>query len=171
METWCPIASDLITAPMVPKTKRMYESAWQIYDASFDSRVEAERFHPEGVLKFLLQQREGGKSLHLVRRQLSAIAFFAGLKGVLDPSKDLMVRRAIMGWERMTSPKEDARRLIAAARLAQLVTILVRVCSSPYEFSLFRFTYSLAFLVHSGWLAWGQGLSCLMSSSLIVLCV
>ncbi|KAJ1140554.1 hypothetical protein NDU88_006904 [Pleurodeles waltl] len=66
-------------------------------------------------------------------------------KGVLDPTKDPRVRRAIMGWERMTSRKEDTRRPIDAARLARLVMVLARVCSPPYELSLFHFAYSLAF--------------------------
>ncbi|KAJ1160404.1 hypothetical protein NDU88_000906 [Pleurodeles waltl] len=66
-------------------------------------------------------------------------------KGVSDLTKDPRVWRANMGWERMTSPEEDAWRPIDAARLARLVMVLAQVCSSPYELSLFRFAYSLAF--------------------------
>ncbi|KAJ1128636.1 hypothetical protein NDU88_007011 [Pleurodeles waltl] len=88
MEGWCPITSDLITTSLVPKTKHMYELAWQIYNASFDSPVAEKHLLPKGVLKFLVMQREGGKSLHLVRRRLSAITFFAGLKGVTGTAKD-----------------------------------------------------------------------------------
>ncbi|KAJ1202079.1 hypothetical protein NDU88_005882 [Pleurodeles waltl] len=50
-----------------------------------------------------------------------------------------------MCWECMTSPQEDARRPTDAARLARLVMVLARVCSSPYELSLFHFAYSVAF--------------------------
>ncbi|KAJ1151513.1 hypothetical protein NDU88_004293 [Pleurodeles waltl] len=138
---WCHIVLDLIGASLAPKTKHMYESAWRV---SFNSPTAMEGFNTEDVLRFLRRKRECGKSLQLVRRQLLSIAFFAGLKGVRDPTKDPRMRRAILGWECMTLPKENVRKLIDVARLAHIV-VLHQVCKSPYEVSLFRFTYLLTF--------------------------
>ncbi|XP_078542343.1 integrase/recombinase xerD homolog [Lissotriton helveticus] len=145
VEAWCPIASDLIAASVAPKTKSRYERAWQVYMAVLQSQGGAGEFTPLGVLRFKVSQREEGRSLTLVRRQLSAIAFFAGIKGVADPTKDLRVRRAMRGWERLAPRVKDTRRPIDSKRLVDILGVLPQVCWSHYEMQLLRLAYSLAF--------------------------
>lgn len=124
MEDWCPIAHDLIAASDTPKTKCMYEKTWQVYTAINSI---------QGVLVFIVHQREKGRSLSLVRRQLSAIAFFAGLQGVPDPTKDPRVKRAIKGWEHLFPGVKDRKRPIDASRLTSSW-----VCCRRYAYLLMR---------------------------------
>lgn len=92
-----------------------------------------------------MRQKESGRSWPLVRGQLSAIAFFAGLEGVSDPTKDIRVKRAMQGWERLAPRVKDNRRPIDACRLQKILDVLPQVCGSPYETQLLRLAYSLAF--------------------------
>ncbi|XP_078509305.1 integrase/recombinase xerD homolog [Lissotriton helveticus] len=145
VEAWCPIAPDLIAASVAPKTKSRYERDWQVYRAVLQSKKGVGEFTPQGVLSFIVSQKDGGRSLALVRRQLSAIAFFAGIKGVTDPTKDLRVRRAMKGWERLVPGEKDSRRPIDSKRLVNILGALPQVCWSHYEVQLLQLAYSLAF--------------------------
>lgn len=145
MEAWCPIAPDLIAASIAPKTKSMYEKAWQVYLSVLQGVGSADKFTPQGVLQFIVQQKERGRSLSRVKGQLSAIAFFAGLEGGSDPTKDIIVKRAMQGWERLAPKVQDNRRPRDASRLQNILGVLPQVCVSSYEAQLFRLAYSLAF--------------------------
>ena len=145
MEAWCPTASRLIHASLAHSTRRAYEGAWRDYKASMLHGVGGEVFSYKSVLQFIATQWGAGKSLALVQRQMSAIAFYAGLAGAQDPTKHFAVRKALRGWQRMRPHKEDARRPICEVRLAGILGVLPGICSSAFEVGLFQVAYSLAF--------------------------
>ncbi|KAJ1210049.1 hypothetical protein NDU88_005417 [Pleurodeles waltl] len=122
------------------RTKHAYETAWQVHKATFDSPDSHEWFTSDGVLQFLALQRGRGKSLPLIRRQISVIGFFAGLRDIGDPPKDSGVQWAIKGWEHLAAISQDNRRPIDVARL-----FVPCVCLSQYKAQLFNLAYSFAF--------------------------
>ena len=130
---------------MAHSTRKGYEGAWRDYKASISPDGSGEIFSYQNVLHFIAAQWGAGKSLALVQRQMSAVAFYAGMAGAQDPTKHFTVRKALRGWRRMHPHKEDTRRPIDAVRLAGISGILPEICSSAFEVGLFRLAYSLAF--------------------------
>ena len=145
MEAWCPIATQLVTASLAPRTQRAYEAAWREYSASVEPSQSGELFKSTGVLRFLAMQWGKGKSLALIKRQLSAIAYFAGLRGGADPTKNFQVRMAVKGWQRLRPPAQDSRRPVDPARLGGILRVLGGICFSELEIRLFSLAYALAF--------------------------
>ncbi|KAM8939387.1 vitamin D-binding protein [Pelodytes ibericus] len=71
-------------------------------------------------------------------------SFWFRATGLRDVTKEFLVRQAIKGWRR-GQRSMDARKPLSGALLLGLVQVIPAVCRSPFEISLFRLAFSLAF--------------------------
>ncbi|KAM8960765.1 uncharacterized protein RCH25_036532 [Pelodytes ibericus] len=82
--------------------------------------------------------------LGAVTARLSGLSFWFLATGLRDVTKEFSVRQAMKGWRR-GHRSVDARKPVSGALLLGLVHVLPAVCRSPFEISLFRLAFSLAF--------------------------
>lgn len=123
-----------------------YASFWREWDGLVSSVGGC--FSDQDRLSLLLymigMQFSRGESVSKMNRRLAAMAFLYKLRGLRDVSKEFLVRQAMKGFRRGRVVR-DTRRPVSFELLQDLVGILHRVCSSPYEVHLFTAAFSLAF--------------------------
>nr|XP_033818218.1 vomeronasal type-2 receptor 26-like [Geotrypetes seraphini] len=87
----------------------------------------------------------GTKRTRIAATLVKKISFFTNAVGAPNPTKAIVVRRLMKGWEREQPSLPDRRLPISLDNLVMLLQILPRVCHDAYEVTLFRCAYSLAF--------------------------
>ena len=96
------------------------------------------------VLYFAARHMEGGGSVSALDKKLAALAFLFKLQGKEDFTKSFWVKQAVKGY-RKGNRSRDTRRPVSFGILQAICGVLVEVCSSEYEVSLFRAAFTIAF--------------------------
>lgn len=96
------------------------------------------------VIYFVSRNLEQGVSVSAMDRKLAGLAFLFKLQGGADYTKDFCVRQAMKGYRRSQKCR-DVRSPVTFGNLRVLLDQLGTVCTSAYEVSLFRASFSLAF--------------------------
>lgn len=146
METGIGIAGGLVQRSVSAGTWAAYSSVWREWDELVSSvgGCVSEQDRLSLLLYVIGMQFSKGESVSKMNRRLAALAFLYKLQGLRDITKEFMVRQAMKGFRRGRVVR-DTRRPVSFGLLQDMVGILPRVCSSPYEVQLFTAAFSLAF--------------------------
>ncbi|XP_048338292.1 uncharacterized protein LOC125424902 [Sphaerodactylus townsendi] len=144
---WENAVAEAVLGSLAPTTRRAYQGALQ----AFFGFQEAQKgqagptVSETSLLTYLAHLREMGRSPTTMRSHLAAVSFYCKASGIPDTTGTFLVRQAIKGWVRMTPKVKDTRLPISLKLLANIFATLPHICSSPFEISLFRAAFSLAF--------------------------
>ncbi len=75
---------------------------------------------------------------------ISAISFHHKVNGLLDNTTNFSVSKMLEGYRRV-KPSQDCRTPIVFETLVLIIDQLNQICISPFEVSLFRAAYTMAF--------------------------
>lgn len=89
------------------------------------------------TLQYLIQLREKGCSASVAQKRLSGVRFHLLLRGCVDVTKDFLICQALKGW-RKEEARRESRRPISFAILQRIIASLHMICSSDYEYLLFK---------------------------------
>lgn len=136
----------LIRSSVAPPTWGCYGKAWSEWVALVgDRRVESsESERLQVTVEYFLSLREAGLSAAVAQRRLSGLAFHFKIRGWADTTKHFVFRQAIRGWKKEFVSR-DSRRPVSYSLLVRLFDISGSQCVSPYEGTLFRACFALAF--------------------------
>ncbi|XP_066438199.1 uncharacterized protein [Eleutherodactylus coqui] len=137
---------DLISQSLARGTRAAYSAAWTEWEDwmdqcggaySTDDRVGM-------LLSWLGRGSREGWTLGRVNRFMAGVAFGCKLKGVVDVTKNFIVRQALKGFRRGKG-RPDTRRPVSFGILERLGGAIDSVCGENFERLLFKAVFSLAF--------------------------
>lgn len=139
-------AADLIQASLSQNTKLAYTNALNNFN-KFRTSHSLQNLWPvpaEHLEYYIADLYDKGYSAKSASTFISAISYFHKIHGIDDASSQFRCKKVLEGFRRMT-PSKDRRLPILLGMLEQIYKKLGHVCSSPYEATLFRAAYTLAF--------------------------
>ncbi|KAM4045407.1 uncharacterized protein ACNLHF_009237 [Anomaloglossus baeobatrachus] len=139
-------ASSLIRASLAPGTWAAYEAAWRDWmNWRQEFGVgESEEDSIGALLCRLCRMASDQWSFSRVNRFLAGVSFGCKLQGVVDITKNFLVRQAVRGLRKGVH-RPDSRRPVSFQLLEELGAQLERVCVSHFEMVLFQLAFSWAF--------------------------
>lgn len=96
------------------------------------------------TIDYLLFLRESGVSAAVAQRRLSGLSFHFKLRNWPDSTKSFVIRQALKGWKK-EYVRTEHRRPVSYSLLVRLLGATDSICSSPFEATLFRACFCLAF--------------------------
>ncbi|MEE6510270.1 hypothetical protein FKM82_029709 [Ascaphus truei] len=87
--------------------------------------------------RFLQAQKTAGARLASVGAMLAGLAFFWKLPNRKDITKDFIVRRILIGWNRGEARRTDGREPVTLDRLEELIMAAKEVCFNAAQGKLF----------------------------------
>lgn len=137
-------ALDLVRRSVSSATWRSYEQVWLEWEALLASSGLGSQDYETVLLFFIGNAFSQGRSVHLMARKLSALAFWFKGNCLADVTKSFLVRQAMRGF-RKGAYKRDTRRPVSFTLLLSLGGKLLEFCRNGFEVILFRLAFSLAF--------------------------
>ncbi|KAK3088509.1 hypothetical protein FSP39_020005 [Pinctada imbricata] len=132
-----------------PSTQTAYRSIFEKY-AKFVARLETNNSNstanitPELVALFIADCYKQGLAVATVQTYISALGFFAKLKGLTDVSQTFAIKRMLSGYQKKHISC-DTRLPITPIILSKLIHSLPFVCKSMFSRVLVKAMYLLAF--------------------------
>lgn len=145
MGPYCNIVSENIRSSIAPRTWEDYSSSWRDWPefcAGFNSYPLCSDVNL--FLCYLASCMSRGLSASYISKIFAGISFFLKLNGFPSILDNFIIKQALKGYKK-SFPRQDSRRPITPEILEKIVNIIPIICNSPYESSLFRAVFVIAF--------------------------
>ncbi len=139
-------AHRLFKASLAPATWTAYASNLESF-IQFRKSYNLELWWPaltQHIISYISHLSISGLSSSTICAHVSAIAFAHKANGWRDPSDNFIVKKILEGCRR-DNPGVDNRLPITSDILKRLISVLMAICKSQYEYLLFRAAFALAF--------------------------
>ncbi|OCT57115.1 hypothetical protein XELAEV_18003993mg, partial [Xenopus laevis] len=98
----------------------------------------------DNLIHLLNQMQAHGKSPNTMKKHIAGISFFLKLFDRPDITKKPIVKQLLKGYQK-EKPTADKRKPITLAILLHLVRNLRQMCTSEYEYVMFKLLYIVSF--------------------------
>ncbi|XP_075053830.1 integrase/recombinase xerD homolog [Mixophyes fleayi] len=135
----------LAEAALAPSTLKAYRLAWKRWENYLFASVSRLKGDGSDMEYFMLRCYQEGLSKASMSSMIAGISFMAKVRGLADPTKSFLVKKALKGWSRLHPVPRDHRRPIDKVLLSRLIRVLPEVTVDDFEASLFSAAFSMAF--------------------------
>lgn len=136
----------MIEASFAPNTLQAYQTGKAAYKKFLQQAGLKMRWPPlvSNVTSFIADMSLRLYSPATARLYVAGLGYYCKLKGVQDTTQNFVVKKMLLGMERVKKEK-DSRLPITPKILEQVLEQLPFVCSTSYEACMFKALYSMAY--------------------------
>ena len=139
------VANNLIVNSLSASTRQGYQRSWEHF--SHICNLYQQPFIPASVrslLVYISHCSQTHTSYNTVVSRISAVAYLHKLNSVSDSSQHFLVKKALLGYKNCSS-RIDARKPVTLSLLHDICTKTSSLLPTPYDVSLLRAMFLLAF--------------------------
>ncbi|OCU01027.1 hypothetical protein XELAEV_18006809mg [Xenopus laevis] len=131
-----------ISSSIAKKSWSSYINSWSLW--SRHVIVNNNNSDLDNLIHLINQMQAHGKSPNTMKKHIAGISFFLKLFDRPDITKKPIVKQLLKGYQK-EKPTADKRKPITLAILLHLVRNLRQMCTSEYEYVMFKLLYIVSF--------------------------